>query len=292
MGRVETGGTSGAIYLVDVADGPALVLKLYPEEPWWRMGKETYVAARLQAVVPDVPAPRFLHVDDSRATVPHRLSVMTRLPGESLAAHDGAMGTEQARGVWMEAGALLRRIHDIPMEAFGYILDSTRMAGRADTNRAYMDGRWREKLAEFRTRGGDEGVASGMERRWNARLDLLDGGPGPRLCHGDYHRGNLMVVRDGEGWRLYGVLDFENAVAGDPLLDVTNCKRQWQDDGVRWPAILRGYGPITRPDWQETVELYRLFQAVEYWNWTTFLGRPEAERASVLTDIRRLVAAP
>jgi Ser/Thr protein kinase RdoA (MazF antagonist) len=46
-------------------------------------------------------------------------------------------------------------------------------------------------------------------------LAVLDALPsGDRLCHGDFHPGNIMLTADGPV-----VIDFPNAVAGDPLAD-------------------------------------------------------------------------
>jgi aminoglycoside phosphotransferase (APT) family kinase protein len=40
------------------------------------------------------------------------------------------------------------------------------------------------------------------------------------LCHNDLHAGNLLAMIENEAPRLTGVLDFEGALAGDPLMDV------------------------------------------------------------------------
>ena len=177
------------------------------------------------------------------------------------------------------------------MPAFGYILGGGRLGYRSDTNLDCMNARWREKAAEFRSRGGSAAVADAMERRWLARSGLLEGCRAPVLCHYDFHPGNLLAEPDGHGgWRLSGVLDFEDALAGDPLLDLGKCVHFARaGTGVRWRGLLQGYGPISRPEWRDTVELYRLFQAVEYWNWLAFLGRPETDRSHVMAGIEEAI---
>jgi Ser/Thr protein kinase RdoA (MazF antagonist) len=283
--RLADGGYSGAIFLADVATGPALVVKVYPNEPWWRMAKEAYVASLLSRA-PGVLAPRFLLGDDTRELLPFRYAIMTRLDGERLALCEPQMSEDELASVWREVGAQMRLIHDITMEAYGYIADG-RLIARADSNRDYMDGMWRAKLEQFRALGGDRSLAAAMDKKWRGRLDLLDLCRAPKLCHYDIHPGNLMAARDATRWRLSGLFDFEDSFAGDPLLDLAKCVHFARvGTAARWTSLLEGYGPIENPTWEETVELYRLYQTVEYWDWIAFLQRPESECASVLDGIR------
>jgi aminoglycoside phosphotransferase (APT) family kinase protein len=283
--RLADGGHSGATFLADVASGPALVIKVYPNEPSWRMAKEVYVAGLLSRDS-GVLAPRFLLGDDTRELLPFRYTVMTRLEGERLASCEPQMSEDQLASVWREVGAQMRRIHDILMEAYGYIADG-RLIARANSNRDYMDGMWCAKLEQFRALGGDRSLAAALDEKWGRRLDLLDLCRAPKLCHYDIHPGNLMAAREATGWRLAGVFDFEDSFAGDPLLDLAKCVHFARvGTAARWKSLLEGYGPIENPTWEETVELYRLYQAVEYWDWLAFLQRSESECASVLAGMR------
>src|SRR5262249_58081878 len=47
--------------------------------------------------------------------------------------------------------------------------------------------------------------------------------PEVTLVHGDFRLGNFLVVRDGGGARLTGILDWEMVHLGDPLEDVAWC---------------------------------------------------------------------
>jgi len=208
----ESAGYSGAIFFVDVANGPALVVKVYPRDPSWRMAKEVYVSGLLSRA-PNVLAPRFLAADDSGKLLPFRYSVMTRLERERLALCEERMSESELVAIWRKIGALMRLIHQIPMEAFGTIADG-RLTLRADSNRAYMDRRWRRNLAQFCELGGEESLAEAMEAKWSERVDRLELCAAPKLCHYDMHPGNLMAKREGDTWRLAGVFDFEDAFAG------------------------------------------------------------------------------
>ncbi len=286
--RLESGGYSGAIFFVDVASGPPLVIKVYPRQPSWRMAKEVYVSGLLSRA-PNVLAPRFLAADDSVRLLPFRYSVMTRRKGERLALCEERMSESELVAIWREIGAQMRLIHEIPMEAFGYIADGM-LVLRADGNRAYMDRRWRRNLAQFRELGGEASLAEAMEAKWSERVDRLELCAAPKLCHYDIHPGNLMAKRAGDTWRLAGVFDFEDAFAGDPLLDLAKCVHFARvGDAARWRGLLAGYGAIDRPDWEETLERYRLYQAVEYWDWIAFLRRPASECAAVLAGISEIL---
>ena len=112
----------------------------------------------------------------------------------------------------------------------------------------------------------------------------------PRLCHCDIHPGNLLAARDQSGWRLTGLLDFEHSVGGDPLLDLAKCTHFARTgDGARWRGLTEGYGRIKNAVWEETIDLYRLYQAVVHWVWIAVLRRPQRERDAVLASLTNLV---
>lgn len=175
------------------------------------------------------------------------------------------------------------------MEAFGYIADA-RLTLRAEDNGDYMGRLWRAKLTQFRELGDPAPLAAAMEAKWAERHELLERCAASKLCHYDIHPGNLMAMRDGDAWRLAGILDFEDCFAGDSLLDLAKCAHFSRvGSGTRWRGLLEGYGVIDRAAWEETIELYRLYQAVEYWDWIAFLGRPASECEAVLAGMREIV---
>lgn len=289
IGTLKGGGHSGAIVFVDVAGGGRLVIKFYPREPPRRMARE-FTVARLLMGYASILAPRFLLADESCALTPYRYSIMTRLPGEPLAQCERRMTETELLAVWRQIGTQMRHIHGIPMEGFGAAATG-QLAGRVDRNRDYMDAIWRDKIAQFRKLGGDPALALAMERSWSDRSALLDFCQAPRLCHYDIHPGNLLAERANHGWKLSGVLDFELAFAGDPLLDLAKCAHFARaGSGARWRGLIEGYGAIENSKWEETIELYRLYLALEYWDWIAFLGRPQDERDDVAASLRRIVA--
>jgi aminoglycoside phosphotransferase (APT) family kinase protein len=72
---------------------------------------------------------------------------------------------------------------------------------------------------------------------------------------------------------LTGVLDFEGALAGDPLMDVAKALFYLADDTKA--ALLHGYGDMGRRHWSETLDLYHLYFVLELRCWMAQIGNKE-----------------
>lgn len=70
---------------------------------------------------------------------------------------------------------------------------------------------------------GIEVDAEGYRRAWiNVLGPVQDDGLGPVTVLRDFHAENLMLVRDREGVAHFGLLDFQDAVAGHPAYDLVS----------------------------------------------------------------------
>ncbi|MGY4418766.1 aminoglycoside phosphotransferase (APT) family kinase protein [Bradyrhizobium sp. JR6.1] len=77
--------------------------------------------------------------------------------------------------------------------------------------------------------------------------------------------------------QLCGIVDFENATAGDPFMDIAKALYYLTPkDASRREGLLAGYGALHRPDWEATIALYRLAATLELWCWMAQIGRPDA----------------
>ena len=115
--------------------------------------------------------------------------------------------------------------------------------------------------------------------------------PQPHLCHYDFHSGNILAERNDGSLRLSGVLDFESAIAGDPLMDIAKALYYFTPaDEPKKAALLAGYGALDRRDWQETLDLYRLYATLELWCWMAQIGNREP-LASLAEDLRTSASA-
>lgn len=275
MGSVEginplAGGENSQVFEVRCS-GPdrSLVLKVYSEGLRWKMAKEVFVFGLLERTA--LPAPRVLKADDSGSLLTSAFLVMTKLPGALLGSTP--LAQDDVEHVYADLGRALRAMHDITFETFGYL--TTEVLDPHPTNAHYMEFQFARKLREFTDLGGDPSIREAAERAVASSSSLFAQCERAVLCHDDLHEGNVLVeARDG-GWIVGGVLDVENAVAADPLLDLAKTDYYAvRGDIVKRRGLLAGYGPLP-DDAEEIVRLYRLYHAVELWDWFASMGRLE-----------------
>jgi aminoglycoside phosphotransferase (APT) family kinase protein len=118
---------------------------------------------------------------------------------------------------------------------------------------------FQRKLTQFRERSGAASLAERIAGYVAEREQLLRACTRAVLCHNDLHAGNLLATITEGTVRLTGVLDFEGALAGDPLMDVAK-------------ALLHGYGDMEREHWSQTLDLYHLYFVLELWCWMAEIG--------------------
>lgn len=213
----------------------------------------------------------------------HGVTVMTRVPGEPLA-------DAPADAMWdlyRQLGELQAAIHRVTQPAYGYL--TTGVLDPLPANTTYMTRQFTVKLAEFADRGGDLEIHRLASARVAERSGLFGSCRGPVVCHNDLHEGNVLVAPDGDGWRLTGFVDVENAIAADPMVDLA---KTIQYDLTRSPekvgGLLAGYGPLPA-NGLARIALYRLYHAVELWDWFAQIG-DTGPQDSIAEDIRALAS--
>lgn len=151
------------------------------------------------------------------------------------------------------------------------------------TNREYMSSQFDRKLEGFSSLSGTPETAARLRDYVAHSAALLEGCATPSLCHYDFHPGNVLADRQDGALRLTGLVDLENAIAGDPLMDVAKTL-DYSVHGVaaRRAGLLAGYGPIERPHWQETIALYEFYGLLELWCWWKQIG--DHERAASIME--------
>jgi hygromycin-B 7''-O-kinase len=253
--------------------GTDLMVKRYTGESRWKQAKEVHVYSLL-ADVPGVPT--VVEVDSAVG-----VTVLTRVPGTPLSEVPAAVTAD----VYRQIGELLATVHEVAQPAFGYL--TTELVDPAPHNTAYMSERFATKLAEFAERGGAPEIHRLAVERVAERAGLFGLCAGATLCHNDLHEGNVLVTPAGDGWRITGFVDVENAIAADPLMDVA---KTVQYELTRSPALfaglLAGYGRVPA-DGLARIELYRLFHALELWDWFAQIGNT-GPLDSIAADIRAL----
>jgi aminoglycoside phosphotransferase (APT) family kinase protein len=281
-GLARLHGGSTEVYRIDIAGSEPIVLKLYGEALAWLPAKEALVAGWFGDRL-DFPTPRWLRLDESRTLLPLRYALTTWLPGSAVA---DLVGRAALADLYRQMGALLRRVHQVPMEAYGYVVADGLHEPRA-TNADYMNFAFDEAFRRFRDRGGDPGLVRRLEAATVER-EILAVSPGPVLCHDDFHQANLLCEPDARGGhRLCGLLDFGNARSADALFDLAKtlfvCAHQ---DPQSESPLREGYGPLDHPDPGRALWLYRLFHRVTMWAYLTGLG---GDTGTLLPDLAAMV---
>jgi Ser/Thr protein kinase RdoA (MazF antagonist) len=276
------GGVSD-VYRIELAGAEKpLVLKVYGDEPAWIVAKEALVAGWIGERA-GIPIPRWLRVDERRTCIPFRFALTTWLPGATVRSLIGVPGFD---AVCRQMGELLRRLHAIPMTAYGYIVaDGIRRP--QPTNDEYMRSAFNQAFRQFREQTGEEALTRRLEEKAQSRFDLLQYSAGPVLCHDDLQQGNVLAEYGTNGsLQLTGLIDFGNARAGDALFDLAKalfcCAHE--DPRSREP-VLAGYGEINHPDPEEALWLYTLFHRVVMWCGLTRRGDTSDGPAGLLRDL-------
>ena len=269
------GGDIGAIYEIGLKGGaPSLILKVYPESLHWKMQKEVNVCALLSGRL-GVPVPRVLLADEEKSVIDLNFIVMDKLDGVVLRDLEPALAANELYAAYSQMGEVLGQIHRISMSSFGYIGPNGVWTAHP-SNRTYMSCQFGMKLAEFVERGGDPALGDRLKAVVAERAYLLDACTTAHLCHYDFHSGNVLAERKDRAVHLSGILDFESAIAGDPLMDIAKALYYFtaKDESKR-AGLLAGYGALDRKDWQDTLDLYRLYASLELWCWMAQIGNRE-----------------
>ena len=290
--RAETitrldGGANSAVFDVGTSGGGALVVKVYSDLLHWKMEKEVFVYGLLKRQALAAPVPVILAADDSKTLLTANVLVMTKLHGDHVLSLLDRLDDNELAHINGQIGAFLRSLHTVSFDQFGYV-GTNGIVGPHDTNLAYMRFQFDKKLHEFADLGGDDDLRGRIERHVASREDLLADCPRSSCCHNDCHYGNVLVER-ADGWRMSGMLDFENVLSGDPLLDLAKAHCYWpRRNETLLAALIEGYGDL-RPDWRDALDLYVLYHWLELWDWFASLGQTEA--LDELADEMRLLTA-
>ncbi|HWG23425.1 aminoglycoside phosphotransferase family protein [Actinospica sp.] len=283
----RTGGQLSAVYEVR-CDDPAhsVIFKVYADEWAWKQAKEIHVY-RLLASHTALPVPSVLHhAAGAISPCGRAVTILSPLEGQPLSEASADMDDAASiPAMYREMGAALSAIHQIGQEAYGYL--TTSILDPLPDNGSYMRHQFAKKLKEFDDLGGDRRLRDAVARRIEQDGGLFDNCKAAVLCHNDLHEGNVLVDHRPSGWQVSGLIDVENAIAADPLIDLA--KTDYYSLGRAEPeraALLEGYGPLP-DDSAERLDLYRLYHALELWDWFRSIGTTEP-LASIAEDIARL----
>jgi aminoglycoside phosphotransferase (APT) family kinase protein len=281
----RTGGQMSAVYEVRCADpAQTVVLKVYAYEWAWKPAKEQHVY-QLLAERTSLRFPSLLYYAPDAAPDGRAVTILSLLDGRPLSEACAAMDGASITAMYREMGAALSQIHQIGQEAYGYL--TTKILDPLPDNGSYMRRQFAKKLKEFDDLGGERALSRTVARRIERDGALFDNCKAAVLCHNDLHDGNVLVAERAGNWQITGLIDVENATAADPLLDVAKTDYySFRYGEAERTALLEGYGPLP-DDGVERLGLYKLYHALELWDWFRSIGTTE-HLPSIAEDISRL----
>ncbi len=215
------------------------------------MGREYNILSHLHQVYPKVPRPLLYCQDESVLGAP--FYVMTRLSGVILRPQMPEEMIPQKEEMAAIAGAFIDNLvtlHDVDYQAAG-LRDMGRPEGYVQRQ---IEG-WTRRYHNAKT---DEIVEIERVAAWLEKH--LPAESVPALIHNDYKYDNIVL--DPANWsRIVGVLDWEMATIGDPLMDLGTSLGYWVEAGDPEEIQILRLSPTNlpgNPNRQEVVQSYAL----------------------------------
>lgn len=219
--RQFTGGASNLTYLLRYPSGRDLIVRRAPQGTKARgahdMRREHLIQSALAPVF-DYVAPMVAFCDDAEV-VGGDFYAMERIPGvipRSEWPADVPLSPEQARALCLDVVDVLAELHGIDVGATG-LADLGKGAGYV---RRQVEG-WSMRYRNARTEDVPdlECVMAWLDDRQPDDVATC-------VIHNDFKLDNLVLDGD-DATRVVGVLDWEMATLGDPLMDLAGSMAYW-----------------------------------------------------------------
>lgn len=216
------GGTFNTAYLVTLADGNRVILRVAPPQTADLAWEDAFLMRSEHAMQPffaPVAAlmPKTLLVDFTHQLIERDYIFQTFIEGERWDNVWDELTFEENNLLWDQFGSIMRQIHDVRGEAFGL----PRPGFQFDSwSQAVVD-RLERTLRAARDLQLDATNFAKVLETVRAHPQQLDEIEIPRLLHGDLWLFNILIDRDADGPSIVGVLDADRTWWGDPMADWT-----------------------------------------------------------------------
>jgi len=231
-------GWFNAAYILRLSDAKQVVLKIAPPQHAEVMTYEKNLmtteveSMRLVAQNPNIPVPKIYYFDTAKDLCDSDYFFMEKVDGDNLEHIYATLPTEMKAQIDQQIGHIIREVNQFIGSYFGY-----------DGNPDLRGQSWRETFIKIMDSMLEDGIRKNTDYCGFSIDDIratiqkhasaLDEVTTPRLCHWDAWNPNIFV-KDG---RVTGVIDFERALWGDPLIEA-----QFRMVGSE---SLKGYGKTT-----------------------------------------------
>jgi hygromycin-B 7''-O-kinase len=178
--------------------------------------------------------------------------IMSTMVGADVRSIGGAIDRDSMERVASFLGSTMRRLHDLPVAEREPVMHST----YADLVNDWMAKSERDHIA---WKSLPKRLAAQVgDYVWDRRKLIDPGGSPQRLIHGDLHGGNVFVVATRDGWYPTGIVDFNDAMIGDPQYDLVSLHLKafradkwllrvaldaygWEEVGCDWPERMMAF---------------------------------------------------
>lgn len=214
-------GYYNAAALLELENGLKCVLKAAPPDSLRVLRYEKNImkaevkVMRLVKAQTQVPCPKIYAYDTSRRLLESDYFLMEYLPGTPFNLLRRELPAGDQAEIERAMGRMARQIGTITGPAFGYFAQPEPPGTGWKTCFGNM-------LRSLLLDGWEMGVTlplpyEALFERLEAHFDVLDGVDTPRLVHWDLWEGNVLV--DPVTRRVTGLIDYERALWGDPLME-------------------------------------------------------------------------
>ena len=195
-------------------------------------------------------------VPDVVAYLPHSVTldapmlVLGEITGEPLGTSPPGRNARQR--LHEQAGAMLRRLHAAPIDGYGTLtLRDGVLRGASSSWRNYwlVDNTYDRDLEAIARDGPVSGSEWARVERAIDTMVAVEVGPA-RFLHNDFHGAHIFT----DGRAITGVIDFGNALAGDPRYDIAMAR--YFCEPFEAEAFTRGYGDVALDPMVQTYGVY------------------------------------
>ncbi len=241
-------GETNEVYDIVTELGQEIILRIYHGQKE-KFEKEKWIFGECEKA--GVPTPKIILVESLEVDGnPIEICVESKIQGVGL---DKAIESED---VLRDLGKNLARLHSIRTDGFG-ALSREGKGNFSSVQELIVDNKYIRRDKILPALSGRDADIETVERGYEIMKQEAASYPQiePRLLHNDISPQHVLV----NGGKISGIIDFESAVGGDPLLELARWDFKY---GKKFPLkhILEGYGSleISPDDFERRLNFWKI----------------------------------